>query len=112
MDQKLILEYHKAAKMHMEATYSGNYKKGNKAGDKLKKYNDLMKSDFESYKSEVRELINSENVNVVVWIAGVALGEGFEIKKVENKLKQIAGDKSLGILGFDAKMVLKQYHFL
>ena len=41
MEKGLISNYCEAAKIQMDATYSGDYKKGNRASDKLKKYNEI-----------------------------------------------------------------------
>ena len=107
MEKNLILDYCKAAQTQMDATYSGDYKKGNRAADKLYKYNDFIKSDFQNYKSAVKELLNSQNPNVVIWIANVALDKEFETDFVVTCLKNIAQDKNLGIISFNAEMTLK-----
>lgn len=94
MEKELISNYCEAAKIQMDAIHSGDYKKGNKASDKLKKYNDMMKADFQKYEPVVIELLNSENPNVVIWIAEVALDKNFKRDIVISKLKKIAKKKS------------------
>ena len=112
MEKEFILNYYEAAQIQMSATYSGDYKKGNKASNKLIKYNNIIKSDFKNYKSIVKELIYSQNPNVIIWIANVALDEKFEVNFVISSLKKIAENKELGIIGFNAKMVLKTRYLL
>ena len=74
----MISNYCEAAEIQMNSMYSGNYKKGNKASDKLKKYNDIMKLDFQKYEPIVKKLLEAENPNVVIWISVVALENNFE----------------------------------
>lgn len=105
-------DYYEAAKIQMEATYSGDYKKGNKASNKLERYNDLIRANFKEYESVVENLINSENPNVVIWIANVALDEKFKTDYVIRRLKDIAENKDLGIIGLNAEMLLKTRHAL
>lgn len=107
MEKELILNYYEAAEIQMNATYSGDYKKGNRASDKLKEYNDLMKSDSQKYEPVVKELLSSENPNVVIWIAEVALENNFEKDAAICKLKKIAENKELGIIRLNAEMTLK-----
>ena len=110
MEKGLISNYCEAAKIQMDATYSGDYKKGNRASDKLKKYNDIMRSDFSKYEPIVKELLNSENPNAVIWIAGVALENNFEKDVVIYKLKKMTENEKLGILRLNAKMTLKVHN--
>lgn len=107
MKKELVLNYYEAAKTQMETTYAGDYKKGNRASNRLIKYNDLIKSDFPNYKSVVKELLNSQNPNVLIWIANVALDEKYEEDFVVSSLKTIAENKELGIISLNAKMILK-----
>lgn len=93
MEKELISNYCEAAKIQMDAIHSGDYKKGNKASDKLKKYNDLMRSDFLKYESIVKELLNSEEPNAVIF-----------------KLKKMTENEELGILRLNAKMTLKVHN--
>lgn len=104
--------YYEAAEIQMQATYSGKYRTGNRASDRLAKYNKIMSSDFENYKSLVKELKNSEHPNVVIWISGVAMDNNFETDVVINRLKEMAEDKKLGIIRFNAEMVLKTRNLL
>lgn len=79
MEKEFILNYCEAAEIQMSATYSGDYKKGNRASNKLIKYNNIIKSDFKRYESLVKELICSQNPNVIIGIANVVLDEKFEM---------------------------------
>lgn len=110
MTRNLELNYYEAAQIQMDATYSGDFRKGNKASDKLKKYNSVIEANFETNKSLMHNLVKSENPNVVIWIANVALNKNFETDYVIRRLKDIAQNKNLGIISFNAEMVLKTRH--
>lgn len=103
----LLSDYVGVAQKQMEYTYTGDFRKGNLASDKLKEYNDEIKSNFSEYEKTVYELITSNNPNACIWISNVALDKEFEVNLVIQRLKEIASTKELGIIGFNAKMVLK-----
>lgn len=107
MKDKLIADYCKAVQAQMDATYSGDYRKGNRESGKLYKYNDFIKSDFQNYKSVAEELIHSANPNVIIWIANVVLDTKYETDFVIARLKDIAQDKNLGIIRLNAEMILE-----
>ena len=112
MEENLELDYCEMAQIQMEATYSGDYRKGNKASDKLEEYNNIIKNNFMNYKSLVKKLINSENPNVIIWISNVALDENYEVDCIIQRLKDIAQNKKLGIISFNAEMILQTRHIL
>ena len=95
--EELFKHYIEMAEIQMECTYSGDYKKGNKASDELRKYNEIIESNFQDYEQLVLEM----------WIASVAIDKNFEMKSVVEKLKLISANKDLGIIGFNAAMLLK-----
>lgn len=112
MEEVTKSNYYKSAEIQMRATYSGDYKNGNEASDELERYNNIIISDFENYKSLVEQLINSKNPNVVIWISNVALDKNFKADVVVNRLKEIAKDEKLGIISFNAEMTLKTRNIL
>ena len=105
--EELFKHYIEMAEIQMECTYSGDYKKGNKASDELRKYNEIIESNFQDYEQLVLEMLKSKNPNVIIWIASVAIDKNFEMKSVIEKLKLISANKDLGIIGFNAAMLLK-----
>jgi peroxiredoxin family protein len=89
-----------------ECTYSGDYKKGNKASEILFKVKDYLKKNPESI-SYLKELMDQEDPNIKIWACGFALDFNYETKKAKEVLEKIASDKNLNILCLDAEMSLK-----
>lgn len=103
----LLNKYYKESQIQMECTYSGNYEVGNKSSSKLEEYNKIIEMDFENYIDIVDELLDSTNPNTCIWIANVALEKNHRVDYVIEKLKMLSCDNSIGIIGFNAKMLLK-----
>jgi peroxiredoxin family protein len=104
---KLTNEFILNAMIHEETTYSGNYKKGNKASDKLNKICKLMKENASLAEKMLDILLKHDNINVRIWACGTAI----DIKYKEDEAKQILTDISkmtnIGIQRFNAEMSLK-----
>lgn len=103
----ILTQYEELAKIQMECTYSGDYKNGNKASNKLDKLNKRLENGLENSKEIVEKLVLSDNPNVIIWIAKVAVDSGYMREEVLSKLKKISQNSQLGIIRFNAEMTLK-----
>lgn len=103
---KLLEEFIKNAVIQGETTYSGDYKKGNKASDKLFEISKIMKENTELGKNMLDILLVNDETNVKIWACGIALDIGYKVAEAEKILKQLSEMPELGILGFNAKMTL------
>lgn len=103
-----ISDYEQAAGIQMECTYSGNYKRGNRASDKLLAFNKAMAADFERYRWMVDAIMENGSVNARLWVAGVVKELNYRREEMLEKLLAIAKDPTLGIISFNAKMMLEQ----
>lgn len=101
--EKLIDIYMKNAVIHGEGTLEGNYKKTNKAHDKLINAYKKIK-EFDNKLNSLLPLLSNENISVRSWSATHLLPHSNEAKDI---LKKIS--KEDGLLAFDAKMVLKEW---
>ena len=90
-----------------EATLDGNYKKGNKASDKLNKIANVIKEDKELAKELLYTLMNNPEPNVKIWACGIALDIDYKAQEAEDILTEISNMTELGILSFNAEMSLK-----
>jgi len=78
------------AVIHGEATYSGDYKKGNKASDKLFKLGSIMEQNNDIAKEMLDVLLEHENINVRIWVAGKALDLKYKVKEAKQILEKIS----------------------
>jgi hypothetical protein len=90
-----------------EATIDGNYKRGNKASDKLYKIANVMKEDKEFAKDILDILMVNPEPNVKIWAFGIAMDIDYKVNEAENILTEISNTTELGILSFNAEMSLK-----
>ncbi|MFD2216451.1 hypothetical protein [Metabacillus endolithicus] len=95
------------AVIHGESTINGDSKRGNKASDKLYKIFIVMKEDRELAEEMLDILLCHTEPNVIIWACGIALDIEYKSIKVENMLKKLAHNNELGILSFNAEMILK-----
>lgn len=91
----------------MECTFSGNYRKGNRASKKLFELNAFLKRNFDDNREEIDQLIESDHPNVFLWISNVALDMDYRTDEVIDKIKKISDNKNLGLIAFGAGMQLK-----
>ncbi|SMQ80705.1 hypothetical protein SAMN05444673_3992 [Bacillus sp. OV166] len=103
----LIDEFVKNAVIQGNATLVGNYKKGNKASDKLFKIIEIMKLDIKMAETMLDVLMESQEPNVKIWACGTALDIDYKTKEAEQILIDISNSPELGILRLDAEMTLK-----
>lgn len=102
----LIDEFVKNAVIQGNATLEGNYKKGNKASDKLFKIIEVMKQDINLAKTMLDVLMISGEPNVKIWACGTALDIDYKAKEAEQILEELSNSSELGILRLDAEMTL------
>lgn len=90
-----------------EATYKGDYKRGNKASNKLYEIARYWKEHPEIAMDVLDILMSHENTNVRIWSCSIALDIGFKVNEATVILTNIANDPSAGILGLNAQMSLE-----
>lgn len=90
-----------------DATYKGDYKRGNQASKKLIQIGDYLRENQKLAPEVLDTLIFHENLNVRIWSCGIALDIGYRTDESETNLALIANDPNAGILGLNAKMSLE-----
>ncbi|MFD2212101.1 hypothetical protein [Metabacillus endolithicus] len=90
-----------------KSTINGDSKRGNKASDNLYKISIVMKEDRELAEEMLDILLCHTEPNVIIWACGIALDIDYKSIEVENMLKKLAHSNELGILSFNAEMILK-----
>ena len=105
--ERLIDEFIENAIIQGEATYSGDYKKGNKASDKLFKIGRIMEQNIDVAKNMLDTILYHENINVRIWAAGKAIDLDYKKDEAIEVLEKISVMPDAGILGFNAEMSLK-----
>ena len=103
----LLNKFIKYDKIQGECTYNGDYRKGNMASKKLFKIKKLIKNDDTLCKDIIDKLICSDEINVLIWICGIAIEVNYKKDKAEAILTDISENKKNGILGANAEMILK-----
>ncbi len=106
---KLTEEIIKNATIQGETQYSGEYKKGNRASDRLFSIWKEIKKDLIMAHEIIDALINHENVNVRIWICSISLDINYKVDETKLILEKISKDKSLGILALNAEMTFKTW---
>ncbi|EYE87360.1 hypothetical protein Q428_13780 [Fervidicella metallireducens AeB] len=104
---ELIEEFIENAIIHGKATYDGDYKRGNKAGDKLFEICQMMKENIGLAQNMLDILLCNDEPNVKIWACSIALDMGYKVIEVEKMLRKLSEMPEIGILGFDAKMILE-----
>lgn len=107
--KKITEEIIKNATIQGEAEYSGDYKKGNKASNKLFSIWKEIKNDLMIAREIVDVLKNHENVNVRIWICSISLDINYKVDETKLILEKISKDSSVGILALNAEMTLKMW---
>ena len=103
-----VIDYERAAEAQMKCTYTGDYERGNLESDKLREYNMLITDEFESYRKMVDDILEKGTVNSCIWISNVVKALNYRVDYAIKKLEAIAKDESLGIISFNAEMMLMQ----
>lgn len=103
--------YREYAILHCTSTLSGNYRKTNKAYDKINKIRkEIEKWDRNTIESFYSDLLNEENDYVKLFVASHCLKIGLNIENSQKILKKISKSKAIHpVIAFDAKMILKEY---
>ena len=105
--ERLIEEFIKNAEANGEAAYSGKYKAVNRTHDRLKEIERIMIKNPTIAKEMIDALVNHSNINVKIWVSGIALTLGYRSGDAIKLLKQISTLSGAGILSLEAKMILK-----
>lgn len=96
-----------AATKHTTATLGGDYKTCNKNYDKMANVVDYLKKENALY--ELEDLLNSKNVGVRTCAAAYLISVDSVSKKCQSVLSEISHTEGIGILQFNAEMVLKEW---
>lgn len=106
--EDLVNDFIRNAVVQGEATYSGKYKVGNKASEKLFKIEKIMLDNPNLAEGMLDTLLSHSNINVKIWASGISMELGYRVEDAKKLLKQIACMPDVGILGLNAEMLLKE----
>ena len=104
---ELTNEFIENAVIQGETANSGDYKKGNKASEKLFKLEAIMKENTDIAKEMLNVLLEHENINVKIWAGANALDLKYREKEAEQLLTKISMMHDIGILRFNAERMLE-----
>ena len=105
--ETIISEYRKYGKIRYESMLKGNYRRGNRAFDKMEKLFYELAKDKVLAKEVFGELLENENVSLRTLIAANCLILKINEKRAEEVLKEIANSEKYGIFSLNARMTLK-----
>lgn len=107
-DKNEANKYVEKAIVHRECTLTGNYRRGNVAASYIEKINEkLLNGKKENAYCFIDKVLCSDNPNAIMWIVPVCIALEYRVEFIESKLRTYSMDKSLGILSFNASMLLK-----
>lgn len=102
-------KYVQCAEEQQKCFFSGDVKQGNKCADKLIRYNAIIeKTDDESVNKVIDYIIDSDKPNAVMWISFVCAKRKYRLTDIKEKLVRYSVDRDLGLLAFNAKVILEQ----
>lgn len=104
---EIIAQYETSGKIIFDATYSGNYRTGNREGKKLLKIFKMFEKNPEFARECIAELLNSDSVVVRIKAAAYCLALRQDIERAECVLEEISNNHDYGIFRFNAEMTLK-----
>ena len=108
MDKDAIIkQYEISGAIMYDATYSGDYKTGNREGNKLLKIFKMFEQDVDFGMMCIAELLKSENVVVRSKAAAYCLALRRDVEIGERVLEEISRNPANGIYRFNAEMTLK-----
>ena len=105
--EEIINKYIKYGKIRYESMLEGNYRRGNRAFDKMEKLFHEVAKDKVLAKDVFDELLENENVSLRTSIAAECLILKVNEKRAEEVLKEIANSEKYGIFSLNARMTLK-----
>ena len=107
---KLLEKYLKYADQQRDCTLSGDYRHGNMAARKLERIDQQLKdmTDTSAVYRFIDSILETENPNTIMWISLVCHQLQYRLPMIMEKLTAYSTDDTLGILSFNAMMVLKQ----
>ena len=105
--EEIIEQYEKSGRIIEETLLSGDYRTGNREGEKLIKFFKLFEQDIDLAEKCIDLLYKSNCTRVRTEAAAYSLSLGIDVPKAEAVLYEIGHDESLGIIGFGAEMTLK-----
>lgn len=104
-----VKDYLDNAIMHAESTYTGNYKACNNSASEIEQMNNSIANllNDEAACDFIDEIIDSNCANAIMWITPVCKKKNYKLETIKSILLSYLNDKSLGILSFNAAMLLK-----
>jgi len=102
--KELEEEYLHNAKLHGDLNISNRI--ANKAAKELIKLNTYMSSNLEIARQMVDLIINSDNINAQIWIAGLAIDINYNKENAIKLLMSLTKNKNIGILAMNTRGVL------
>ena len=107
--KEVIRQYIESGLILRETTISGDYKTGNKEGNKIVKVFKILEKNLELAKCSLPELFDNENIVTRTKAAAHCLSLNINIEKAVEILEKAANDEKSGIFGFNAKMTLQAW---
>jgi hypothetical protein len=105
--QAVINQYVKTCDILSETTLEGDYKRGNKEGEKVVDIFKILENNIELANITLPLLFNNENVSTRSKAAAHCIALNIRVNEAEAVLEEIARDEGNGIFGFNAEMTLK-----
>ena len=105
--QEVINQYIECGLVLRETTLSGDYKKGNKEGEKIVRIFKMLEKDLDLAERALPELFDNENIVTRTKAAAHCLSLNINVEEAVEILEQASSDECNGIFGFNAKMTLK-----
>lgn len=100
----LLIEYRATALLHGQATDAGDSRRCNRAHDKIRRLQRVLRERGDEFQQGILALLDDEDLHVRVWAASDALA--FAPDEAVRVLRKIAG-LPRGLASFDAKMTLE-----
>ena len=108
--QDVISQYVESGVVLTETTLNGDYRKGNKEGEKLIKVFKSLENDLELANNSLSTLLRNENIVTRTKAAAHCLSLKINIEQSLEVLELAADDVNNGVFGFNAKMTLQVWH--
>jgi hypothetical protein len=107
--KQLETRFVKAATAHGLATLQGDHHRANREATKLERYHTEMQEDASLAALLLSTLLQNDNASVRTWAAAFALQQKLLVNEAIDELEKTAQDKTIGLVAFDAKMVLSRW---
>ena len=108
--ETFVEDYLRCSYEHMQCTFTGDYKKGNRYAKKIIKHNTKIEENDDKEMADriIDLIIDSEVPNAVMWITPVCVKMQYRLSEVKDKLLMFSQRKDLGLCALDAERLLEQ----